>query len=79
MYWLPCYLDLMIFPGLITQCEAALERKSIELDPICRVPIITSQKEEQDLVKRTHKPIVKFMYNRSNNKYSYTKYVKAFY
>lgn len=61
-----------LIQGLITQCEAALERKNIELDPICRVPIITSQKEEQDLVKRTHKPIVKFMYNRGNNKYSYT-------
>ncbi|XP_039271238.1 BTB/POZ domain-containing adapter for CUL3-mediated RhoA degradation protein 3-like [Styela clava] len=61
-----------LIQGLITQCDQALRQKSMELDPICRVPLVTSIKEEQELVKRTNKPVVKFMYNRSNNKYSYT-------
>ncbi|CAK8694546.1 BTB/POZ domain-containing adapter for CUL3-mediated RhoA degradation protein 3-like [Clavelina lepadiformis] len=61
-----------LIQGLVTQCETALEKKAAEADPICRVPIITSHKEEQDLVKKCNRPIVKFMYNRGNNKYSYT-------
>ncbi|XP_078484594.1 BTB/POZ domain-containing adapter for CUL3-mediated RhoA degradation protein 3 [Ciona intestinalis] len=61
-----------LIQGLVTQCEASLERKNQDADPICRVPIVTSPKEEQELVRKTSKPIVKFMYNRGNNKYSYT-------
>jgi len=61
------------FSDLVAQCESALERKALDIDPICRVPIITSPEEEADIVRRTNKPIVKFLYNRSNNKYSYTK------
>lgn len=41
--------------------------------PICRVPLITSQKEEQALLQScTMKPVVKLLINRHNNKYSYT-------
>jgi len=41
--------------------------------PICRVPLITSQKEEQALIStNSTKPIVKLLINRHNNKYSYT-------
>lgn len=43
-----------------------------EVDPICKVPLITSQKEEQALVGATTKPVVKLLINRHNNKYSYT-------
>jgi BTB/POZ domain-containing adapter for CUL3-mediated RhoA degradation protein len=43
-----------------------------ELEPICRVPLITSQKEEQTLIASTAKPVVKLLCNRHNNKYSYT-------
>ena len=70
---LPISYMVLHYPGLVTQCETALEKKAAEADPICRVPIITSHKEEQDLVKKCNRPIVKFMYNRGNNKYSYTK------
>lgn len=56
---------------LVEQCEKALEKKKEEHDPICRVPLITSSKEERQLVTGK-KPVVKLSYNRSNNKYSYT-------
>ena len=44
-----------------------------DLVPICRVPLITSQKEEQALINANNmKPVVKLLINRHNNKYSYT-------
>ncbi|XP_025256591.1 BTB/POZ domain-containing adapter for CUL3-mediated RhoA degradation protein 3 isoform X3 [Theropithecus gelada] len=47
--------------GLVEECQAALQ-----------VPVITSSKEEQKLIATSNKPAVKLLYNRSNNKYSYT-------
>ena len=35
---------------LVEMCEKALEKKKEEHDPICRVPLITSAKEERHLV-----------------------------
>lgn len=61
-----------LIQGLISQCNLALRQKQSEIDPMCRIPLLTSLKEEQELIKRSSKPIVKFMYNRGNNKYSYT-------
>lgn len=40
--------------------------------PICRVPLITSQIEENILISESTKPVVKLLINRQNNKYSYT-------
>jgi BTB/POZ domain-containing adapter for CUL3-mediated RhoA degradation protein len=41
--------------------------------PVCRVPLITSQREEQALINAcATKPVVKLLINRHNNKYSYT-------
>uniref|UniRef100_A0A1B6CQE3 BTB domain-containing protein n=2 Tax=Clastoptera arizonana TaxID=38151 RepID=A0A1B6CQE3_9HEMI len=57
---------------LATPCEQALMKKEREAEPICRVPLITSQKEEQLLINSTAKPVVKLLINRHNNKYSYT-------
>lgn len=57
---------------LTESCEAALKLKGKELEPICRVPLITSIQEEQSLVNSTTKPVVKLLINRHNNKYSYT-------
>ncbi|XP_065347917.1 BTB/POZ domain-containing adapter for CUL3-mediated RhoA degradation protein 3 isoform X1 [Cloeon dipterum] len=57
---------------LIEACEMALLKREREAEPICRVPLITSQKEEQLLINSTAKPIVKLLINRHNNKYSYT-------
>lgn len=58
---------------LAESCEQALLRKEHEAEPICRVPLITSQKEEQLLISNTTKPVVKLLINRHNNKYSYTR------
>ncbi|KAI5697260.1 hypothetical protein M8J75_007544 [Diaphorina citri] len=53
-------------------CEQTIKRKQRETEPICRVPLITSLKEEQLLLNATAKPVVKLLINRHNNKYSYT-------
>ncbi|GFG29613.1 hypothetical protein Cfor_00673 [Coptotermes formosanus] len=57
---------------LAESCEQALLKKERDAEPICRVPLITSQKEEQLLISSTSKPVVKLLINRHNNKYSYT-------
>ncbi|KAI1301578.1 BTB/POZ domain-containing adapter for CUL3-mediated RhoA degradation protein 3 [Halotydeus destructor] len=59
---------------LIDSCESVLNRfkESSPSDPICKVPLITSAKEEAHLISTTSKPIVKLLINRHNNKYSYT-------
>ncbi|XP_034253016.1 BTB/POZ domain-containing adapter for CUL3-mediated RhoA degradation protein 3 [Thrips palmi] len=57
---------------LAESCERALQKKQRDAEPICRVALITSQKEEQLLIGSTTKPIVKLLINRHNNKYSYT-------
>ncbi|XP_075220054.1 BTB/POZ domain-containing adapter for CUL3-mediated RhoA degradation protein 3-like [Lycorma delicatula] len=53
-------------------CNQALLKIERDAEPICRVPLITSQKEEQLLIGSTSKPVVKLLINRHNNKYSYT-------
>jgi len=61
--------------GLVDLC-----RESIDLlipnpnhtEPMCQVPMITSLAEEQTLIGQSNKPVVKLLYNRGNNKYSYT-------
>lgn len=58
---------------LAESCEQALQKKERETEPICRVPLITSQREEQLLISNTTKPVVKLLVNRHNNKYSYTR------
>ncbi|NWW62781.1 BACD3 protein, partial [Ptilorrhoa leucosticta] len=57
--------------GLADECQAALQNKDA-YEPFCKVPVITSSKEEQKLIATSNKPAVKLLYNRSNNKYSYT-------
>lgn len=46
--------------------------KKKEIQPICRVPLITSSSEENYLITSSTKPVVKLLINRHNNKYSYT-------
>jgi len=57
---------------LETQVEEALRLKDDEVTPICRVPLITSSKEELALLAASQKPVIKLLCNRHNNKYSYT-------
>ncbi|KAJ3622356.1 hypothetical protein MTP99_002871 [Tenebrio molitor] len=58
---------------LAESCTQALAKKErSDHDPICKVPLITSQKEEELLISSTTKPAIKLLINRHNNKYSYT-------
>lgn len=57
---------------LAESCERALDIKKKEIQPICRVPLITSPSEENYLITSSTKPVVKLLINRHNNKYSYT-------
>ncbi|XP_075221312.1 BTB/POZ domain-containing adapter for CUL3-mediated RhoA degradation protein 3-like isoform X2 [Lycorma delicatula] len=57
---------------LAQACDSALHKRENDAEPICRVPLINSQKEEQLLISSTTKPVVKLLINRHNNKYSYT-------
>ncbi|XP_065274481.1 BTB/POZ domain-containing adapter for CUL3-mediated RhoA degradation protein 2 isoform X2 [Emys orbicularis] len=64
-----------LIQGLVDMCQAALQDKKDSYEPVCNIPIITSPKEEERLIESSMKPVVKLLYNRSNNKYSYTRYV----
>uniref|UniRef100_A0A2P2I8Y2 BTB/POZ domain-containing adapter for CUL3-mediated RhoA degradation protein 3-like n=1 Tax=Hirondellea gigas TaxID=1518452 RepID=A0A2P2I8Y2_9CRUS len=57
---------------LVEECESSLRQLDTEKEPVCRVPLITSQREEQLLIQSTSRPVVKLLLNRHNNKYSYT-------
>uniref|UniRef100_A0A8C8SGF4 BTB/POZ domain-containing adapter for CUL3-mediated RhoA degradation protein 2 n=1 Tax=Pelusios castaneus TaxID=367368 RepID=A0A8C8SGF4_9SAUR len=61
-----------LIQGLVDMCQAALQDKKDAYEPVCNIPIITSPKEEETLIESSMKPVVKLLYNRSNNKYSYT-------
>ncbi|XP_038615150.1 BTB/POZ domain-containing adapter for CUL3-mediated RhoA degradation protein 2 [Tachyglossus aculeatus] len=61
-----------LIQGLVDTCQAALQDKKDSYEPVCTIPIITSPKEEEQLIESSTKPVVKLLYNRSNNKYSYT-------
>ncbi|KAM3935551.1 BTB/POZ domain-containing adapter for CUL3-mediated RhoA degradation protein 2 [Leptodactylus fuscus] len=61
-----------LIQGLLDKCQTALLEKNESYEAVCNVPIITSQKEEEKLIESSAKPVVKLLYNRSNNKYSYT-------
>ncbi|KAK2156418.1 hypothetical protein LSH36_214g05023 [Paralvinella palmiformis] len=56
---------------LVELIESQIKAKE-GVDPICRVPLITSSKEAEVIINSTPKPIVKLLCNRHNNKYSYT-------
>ncbi|XP_068174118.1 BTB/POZ domain-containing adapter for CUL3-mediated RhoA degradation protein 2 [Antennarius striatus] len=56
--------------GLVELCQNNLQGNKEH--PLCVIPVITSRKEEERLIQCSAKPVVKLVYNRSNNKYSYT-------
>lgn len=53
---------------MIDACESVLGRWK----EVCRVPLITSAREEALLIGSSNKPVIKLLMNRHNNKYSYT-------
>jgi len=61
---------------LADACEKGMKDRDgngHDVVPVCRVPLITSQREEQALINAcATKPVVKLLINRHNNKYSYT-------
>ncbi|XP_075052858.1 BTB/POZ domain-containing adapter for CUL3-mediated RhoA degradation protein 2 isoform X2 [Mixophyes fleayi] len=61
-----------LIQGLVDKCQTALQDKNESYEAVCNIPIITSPKEEEKLIESSAKPVVKLLYNRSNNKYSYT-------
>ncbi|EMP24597.1 BTB/POZ domain-containing adapter for CUL3-mediated RhoA degradation protein 1 [Chelonia mydas] len=61
-----------LIQGLVEDCQLALQQKSDGYDPLCLIPMVTSPKEEQQIISSCSKPVVKLLHNRSNNKYSYT-------
>ncbi|XP_039620804.1 BTB/POZ domain-containing adapter for CUL3-mediated RhoA degradation protein 1-like isoform X1 [Polypterus senegalus] len=61
-----------LIQGLTEACQTALQQKTEGYDPVCRIPMITSPKEERKVISSCNKPVVKLQHNRSNNKYSYT-------
>lgn len=59
-----------LIQGLVELCDNTLQGNKEQ--PLCVIPVITSSKEEERLIQSSTKPVVKLVYNRSNNKYSYT-------
>lgn len=58
---------------LVNLIETTLKRLGKDdVEPVCRIPLVTSQREEQSLISTTVKPVIKLICNRHNNKYSYT-------
>ncbi|XP_002154388.1 BTB/POZ domain-containing adapter for CUL3-mediated RhoA degradation protein 3 isoform X1 [Hydra vulgaris] len=57
---------------LINCVEDELKKKGDDVEPQCRVPLVTSSKEERMLIMNAEKPVIKLVCNRYNNKYSYT-------
>ncbi|AWP18755.1 putative BTB/POZ domain-containing adapter for CUL3-mediated RhoA degradation protein 3-like [Scophthalmus maximus] len=58
--------------GLIQHCLSAVQKQKDVFETVCRIPMITSAKEEQKMIATCRKPVVKLQNNRGNNKYSYT-------
>uniref|UniRef100_A0A3P9PS99 Potassium channel tetramerization domain containing 13 n=1 Tax=Poecilia reticulata TaxID=8081 RepID=A0A3P9PS99_POERE len=58
--------------GLIQHCLNAMQKQQDVFESVCRIPMITSAKEEQKMIATCRKPVVKLQNNRGNNKYSYT-------
>ncbi|KAE8283066.1 BTB/POZ domain-containing adapter for CUL3-mediated [Larimichthys crocea] len=58
--------------GLVQHCLSAMQKQKDVFETVCRIPMITSAKEEQKMIATCRKPVVKLQNNRGNNKYSYT-------
>ncbi|KAG5263250.1 hypothetical protein AALO_G00284260 [Alosa alosa] len=58
--------------GLVQHGLSTLQKRRSVYEGMCRIPMITSAKEEQMMIATCRKPVVKLQNNRGNNKYSYT-------
>eukprot|EP00054_Salpingoeca_dolichothecata_P007703 m.44273 g.44273 ORF g.44273 m.44273 type:complete len:459 (-) comp17231_c0_seq4:39-1415(-) len=61
-----------LLDGLVDEIQDSLKPQLVV--PRCAIPVISCDAEEQALIEATRhgSPMVKFAYNRSNNKFSYT-------
>ncbi|KAM6945910.1 BTB/POZ domain-containing adapter for CUL3-mediated RhoA degradation protein 2 isoform 2-T2 [Aplochiton taeniatus] len=59
-----------LIQGLVELCQGGLQEEQEQA--LCVIPVVTSIKEEERLIQACTRPVVKLLYNRSNNKYSYT-------
>nr|XP_029506866.1 LOW QUALITY PROTEIN: BTB/POZ domain-containing adapter for CUL3-mediated RhoA degradation protein 2-like [Oncorhynchus nerka] len=59
-----------LIQGLVQLCQGGLQDQKEQ--SLCVIPVVTSAKEEERLIQACTKPVVKLLYKRSNNKYSYT-------
>uniref|UniRef100_A0A8C7W499 Tumor necrosis factor, alpha-induced protein 1 (endothelial) n=1 Tax=Oncorhynchus mykiss TaxID=8022 RepID=A0A8C7W499_ONCMY len=59
-----------LIQGLVELCQGDLQDQKEQ--SLCVIPVVTSAKEEERLIQAYTKPVVKLLYKRSNNKYSYT-------
>ncbi|KAM4627753.1 BTB/POZ domain-containing adapter for CUL3-mediated RhoA degradation protein 2 isoform 1-T2 [Polymixia lowei] len=59
-----------LIQDLVELCQNSLQENKEQA--LCVIPVVTSIKEEERLIQACTKPVVKLVYNRSNNKYSYT-------
>lgn len=61
-----------LIDDLILAVQKQLDKLGDDSHPISRVPVITGLDEERKIVSSSSKPVIKLLYNRGNNKYSYT-------
>uniref|UniRef100_A0A8C8EJE4 BTB/POZ domain-containing adapter for CUL3-mediated RhoA degradation protein 2 n=1 Tax=Oncorhynchus tshawytscha TaxID=74940 RepID=A0A8C8EJE4_ONCTS len=59
-----------LIQGLVELCQGGLQDQKEQ--SLCVIPVVTSAKEEERLIQACTMPVVKLLYKRSNNKYSYT-------
>lgn len=60
---------------LVQQCQnwlSVMKKEDVEPVGLCKVPIICTKKDCDNIVGSTTKPVIKLLINRHNNKYSYT-------
>ncbi len=69
--WFAYGRDYLI-DDLIEAVDKQLSKLRDDTHPISRVPVITCVDEERKIVSSSNKPVIKLLYNRGNNKYSYT-------
>ncbi|KAL7977523.1 hypothetical protein Chor_009472 [Crotalus horridus] len=50
-----CEARYYLIQGLVEDCQLALQQKSEAYDPLCHIPMVTSPKEEQQIISRCSK------------------------
>ncbi|PAV88098.1 hypothetical protein WR25_09108 [Diploscapter pachys] len=72
-----CEARFYLIQDLISECELWLNshgQRNIDSEPsyVCYIPTVHTKAEYERLIFSSHKPSIKLLINRHNNKYSYT-------